>query len=531
MHTQVIPSIKQWPVEATARSAVVVASGYGLRISVWRGRLRVDDGIGANRRRRVFHRATSGLKRLVILGHTGFLSLEAVRWLADLKAGYLQIDADGKVLAAFGPPGTDRPALRRAQAIATQSGRALVLSRRLVDAKLAAQAETLGRFSNLAHADEAIAIIAAYRQAIADVQTIDELRSAEAFAAGAYWQILAPLGVRFARRDADRIPAHWHTFGGRGSPIANGPRLAANPANAVLNYLYALLEGEATLAARIIGLDPGLGIMHVDQPHRDSLAADLMEPVRPYVDAYAFELLTIRSFAARDFFETRTGVCRVTPPLTHELAQTLPRWRELVGRVAEDFAAALEGGDLPTPLTGRRRAAGRPSGPRPRSATAVSGHRRCGWCGETALPRRATCSDACAARILEETHEEFATRSSERQRSLDRAGHPAMTMTANAKRRKTRQAQRAAELEWDAQHPEPPDVEHFRTAILPALQRMSARGISRATGLSVGYCAKIKRGERLPHSRWWDTLVALAADAGSSQPPGRPWPASPQLKR
>jgi hypothetical protein len=109
------------PEEAKAASGVVVAGGYGLKLRVWRGRLQVDDGLGPNRRSRLFHRATSGLKRLVVLGHTGYISLEALRWLADIKAAYLQIDADGRVLATFGPPGTDRPGLRRAQAIATQS--------------------------------------------------------------------------------------------------------------------------------------------------------------------------------------------------------------------------------------------------------------------------------------------------------------------------------------------------------------------------------------------------------------------------
>lgn len=234
--------------------------------------------------------------------------------------------------------------------------------------------------------------------------------------------------------------------GGRGSPIGNGQRLAANPANAVLNYLYALLEAEATLAARIVGLDPELGVMHADQAHRDSLSADLMEPVRPMVDAYAFKLLASRPFAARDFHETRVGVCRVTPPLTHELAETLPRWRELVGKVAEDFAASLETGAMPTPITGRRRAEGRPSGPRQRPAKTTSG-RRCGWCGGKPLPRRATCSDECADQILAEKHTEFAAASSERmQRLAGTEHHPALTPQANERRRVTRTAQRAAEL-------------------------------------------------------------------------------------
>ena len=37
-----------------------------------------------------------------------------------------------------------------------------------------------------------------------------------------------------------------------------------NPANAMLNYLYAVLESEARLAIAALGLDPGLGFWHVD---------------------------------------------------------------------------------------------------------------------------------------------------------------------------------------------------------------------------------------------------------------------------
>lgn len=150
----------------------------------------------------------------------------------------------------------------------------------------------------------------------------DDLRLAEAVAAAAYWSAWSPVSVRFARRDLERVPTHWRTFGSRTSPLTGRPRLAANSANAILNYLYALLEGETTIAARVIGLDPGLGVMHADQLNRDSLAADLLEPVRPIVDRYVLELLPTRSFAPADFHETRQGVCRVTLVLASELAQT-----------------------------------------------------------------------------------------------------------------------------------------------------------------------------------------------------------------
>jgi CRISPR/Cas system-associated endonuclease Cas1 len=74
----------------------------------------------------------------VVLGHTGSISLEAIRWLADVGSGFLQIDADGRVLAAFGPQGTDRPGLRQAQARALDTPLGIDLARRLIGEKIAA---------------------------------------------------------------------------------------------------------------------------------------------------------------------------------------------------------------------------------------------------------------------------------------------------------------------------------------------------------------------------------------------------------
>ena len=48
----------------------------------------------------------------------------------------------------------------------------------------------------------------------------------------------SPIEVRFAARDAGKVPAHWRTFGSRTSTLANGARRAINPANALLNYGY-----------------------------------------------------------------------------------------------------------------------------------------------------------------------------------------------------------------------------------------------------------------------------------------------------
>ena len=106
-----------------------------------------------------------------------------------------------------------------------------------------------------------------------------------------------------------------------------------------------LLESESRLALLAAGLDPTLGVLHADQRNRDSFALDAMEPIRPAVDAFVLDLLEERVLTSRDFVELPNGVCRVRAPLTHDLALTLPRWRQLVAPVvahlAQRFRAAL----------------------------------------------------------------------------------------------------------------------------------------------------------------------------------------------
>jgi hypothetical protein len=53
-------------------TTVYVAGGYGVKITVHRGRLVVHDGVAADRRTARFNRI-GGLSRLVILGRSGYV--------------------------------------------------------------------------------------------------------------------------------------------------------------------------------------------------------------------------------------------------------------------------------------------------------------------------------------------------------------------------------------------------------------------------------------------------------------------------
>lgn len=67
-----------------------------------------------------------------------------------------------------------------------------------------------------------------------------------------------------------------------------------------------------------------------------------------------------------------------------------------------------------------------------------------------------------------------------------------------------------AELDWDRAHPQQVDCAWFASEVVPKLQDLSANALARATGLSVSHCAKVKKGERVPHPMWWEALRRTA---------------------
>ena len=85
------------------RHGVVTLFGYGIQVRVDRGHLLLEDGIGPDRRYVRLPRIGHGLKRLVVIGSDGMVSLAALRWLADQDASFVMLERNGKVLTVTGP--------------------------------------------------------------------------------------------------------------------------------------------------------------------------------------------------------------------------------------------------------------------------------------------------------------------------------------------------------------------------------------------------------------------------------------------
>jgi len=506
---------------AEPRNGVLLLSGYGVRVAVERGHLCVEDGVGADRRSARFSRPTRDLRRVVVLGHSGTISFDALRWLSDVGAGFAQIDHDGRVIVAAGPTGLQDARLRRAQAQAFENGLGLTIARELAREKLEGQRTVLDQ---LLGAEAASAAVRGAIDRLDAADTIERLRVIEAEGALAYWAAWAPVQVQFARRDAARIPAHWRVFGRRASLVTGASRKATNPANAILNYLYAIAEAETRLAALAVGCDPGLGIMHADQRSRDSLACDLMEPVRPVVDAWVLDLLTSRTFRRSDFFETREGVCRIMPPLTRLLAETAPLWGAAVAPIAERLVRQLLGEPrgkkagrrrrpprpVPTPLTQANRSAGREKvrarAVKSARAKPTSLPRTCVVCGsDLGRGRRRYCAGCQPLQTREAVSKAHRVLQARRQAGDD----PAHGGQAARRRGERNAATLSANVAWERRQSGSFDPDTFAREIGPKLQAVPLAAMMRATGLSRPYCAMIRRGARVPHPRHWEALRVL----------------------
>jgi CRISPR-associated endonuclease Cas1 len=484
------------------RHGVVTLFGYGIQVRVDGGHLVLHDGIGPDRRYARLPRVGHGLKRLVVIGSDGMVSLAAVRWLADQDIAFSMLERDGKVLAVTGPVCPSDAKLRRAQALTHSSGAALQITRELISRKLAGQ-EQLARHK-LLDSGRANAI-AQFKAEVPTSDSITTIRLIEAQAARTYWSAWSTLPINFPKNQSRRVPEHWRSFGARVSPLTGSPRLAANPPNAILNYLYALLESEARLAAAALGLDPGMGVLHVDTTARDSLACDLMEVVRPEVDAYLLDWITRQPLNREWFFEERDGNCRLMAPFAARLSETTPTWGRAVAPITEWVARAfwstIRKPDTPfaTRLTQGNKRGVKSSPSVPPAKPAPEPENVCGVCGKSVPFGRSYCSECDA------------TTARERIVEIAKVGRVASQASGPQARRAETQRQHAlAKKAWQPSSlPAWLTEEVYANKIQPRLADIANPVIMSALGVSVTYAVAIRAGRRRPHPRHWQVLAEL----------------------
>src|SRR5215472_2373673 len=97
--TLTVPQLPRSDKLLLPRLGVVTLFGYGTSVRVERGHLILEDRIGPDRRYGQFSRVGHGLKRLVLIGSDGLITIAVIYWMARQNVSLAIMERDGSVLA------------------------------------------------------------------------------------------------------------------------------------------------------------------------------------------------------------------------------------------------------------------------------------------------------------------------------------------------------------------------------------------------------------------------------------------------
>ncbi len=308
------------------KAEALILSGHGVRLQVEHGTLVVQNGFTHYPQKRENWRLFPGQRnqpgRIVMLDGDGSLSFDVLAWLSEHDIPLVQLNWQGEVVTVLGnTPHAANGQLVAAQRAAVQGLQGMELAVDLVKQKVLGSQDTLRDLPESLARERALSKLDRSLEELGfPVPSIEGLRLIEGRAALAYFTYWQTLPLRWKGTGRKPIPEEWQRIGLRQSFASGTNRHATHPVNAMLNYVYGMLESQVRIAIVAAGLDPTIGFLHANRPGRVALVYDLMEPLRPQADRLLLQFLMSRKFSPGDFVVNEAGVCRLHPQLARAVA-------------------------------------------------------------------------------------------------------------------------------------------------------------------------------------------------------------------
>jgi CRISP-associated protein Cas1 len=254
---------------------VLILNGYGIKISVDNGRLFIKNGNRSSEEKPESYYLQPNQKKItsiLIYGQTGYVSLEAFKWMCLQNIQINIFNWDGSLLSSVNQEkeGNGKRKISQYKTYIDEE-RKFSVAQNLINAKLANSIKIL---ESLPYPAIEPYILSPYLKAVSEANKINELMGIEGAAAKIYW-----------KEYGKALPDKWGF-------IERSGREASDHVNTMLNYGYALLEAECLRVINTVGLDPYIGFLHEMRNEKRSLAYDLQEIFRGEVDIVVYKLLS-----------------------------------------------------------------------------------------------------------------------------------------------------------------------------------------------------------------------------------------------
>ena len=276
----------------------LLISGFGTNISVDKRRLIIQNKLNNERYEYYPHQIKHD--SVIVDGHTGSISFEAMRWLVKHNISIAMLNWNGNLLSVTLPKETVSSKLRlRQYEIYQDEKRRYGVAYPIIKEKVKQSINLLNELSKYYREIDVNTISSeSDKESMFKLETTYEYRNLmmyEGRIADIYWVTLSKV---FTTLNPE------FNFKSRRGKTSSWNMNASDEINALLNYGYAVLESEVRKDLNSIGLDPSISFLHELSNSRASLVYDVQELYRWLVDLSVIQLLEEKRLKKADFIVT-----------------------------------------------------------------------------------------------------------------------------------------------------------------------------------------------------------------------------------
>ena len=281
----------------------LLLSGFGTSINVDKRKLIIQNKLKNEKLEFYPHQISHD--SIIIDGHTGNITFEAMRWLMKHNIHLTMLNWNGNLLGVTLPDETKMGNLRikQYQNYLENSARFEIASK-IAESKFASS-QNLVR--ELAKYHSVIDFKKFQRSLEKELKFYMEfLKDAENRSTKRLLEFEGRIAIIYLAQLSKifhKLYPEFH-FEGRKGKRSSWNTNAPDEINALLNYGYAVLESEVKRAINSVGLDPNISFLHEIKPGRASLVYDIQELYRWIVDLSVIQLLEEKKLRKSDFIIT-----------------------------------------------------------------------------------------------------------------------------------------------------------------------------------------------------------------------------------
>jgi len=290
-------------------------TGFGTSINVDKRKLIITNKLKGTRLEFFPHKISHD--GIIIDGHTGNITFEAMRWLSKHNINLTLLNWNGQLLANVmsEQPKSGKLRIKQYQKYLDDADR-FEIALKIVQAKVEQSLNLLEELSKYYESVDFVKIRKSVEKE--DLFLLGIMKNSEKQAISKSIKQLMTYEGRIAGIYHDNLTAIFNqlysefNFTGRKNKINSRNYNASDEINALLNYGYAILESEIRKAINRIGLDYSIGFLHEINQSRTPLVYDIQELFRWLIDVSVIQLLEEKKIKKSDFiitenYHTRLG--------------------------------------------------------------------------------------------------------------------------------------------------------------------------------------------------------------------------------